>query len=311
MEFFRILMSTGDLINNRLDIAEEGFFSRIAKGGALERGAYYFLFSLLIIICVAVFMGVTYGCVRAIALFVKDGLFHNVADYLLIALFAILLIVTIGETIFDIRLLISIINDIRKTTKKMKSLPDISSAVDDIEKAKAILIEPESDALDDVVYDWYDWFDFWSSESYDVKKLIFKQDFSNSNSELERCAFMYEYVLSGKCTALEGEDGAYAMMKSDVRNKIIGGKTFEEVLDSQEAVRDAHPVLYEALVYINETIKRIEESNNEVLAEYAPVYRNHPNKERIIKDLYIRTECYALVQECWRKKRNTSNCGSN
>ena len=37
--------------------------------------------------------------------------------------------------------------------------------------------------------------------------------------ELEKCAVMYEYINSGKCIKLEGQEGAFGLMKSDVKRK--------------------------------------------------------------------------------------------
>ena len=274
-----------------------------ANNSVVIKCVYYILLTLITLIVFAETTGPLCFWIYFIIEIGKEGFRSN--GYLFTAF---LFFVLIGWAYISFRAWCIVIKaniDFRKIMKALNSFADDYSANNSLSKSKEILFKLEVNDLKELCSDWLDCIrDYWNSESYDVNKLDFKKAFPGGFIDLERCAVMYEYVLSGKCTSLEGNNGAYALMKSDVKNKRIDTKIEDELLESQEEVKDSHPVLYEALVYINNRIKRIQESNDEILNEYISRYGTQTPNERIIKGLYEKTECYAFVQECWKKKQD-------
>lgn len=270
-----------------------------AKESVLIRVMYGFLIYLFSLIAFAETWGLFIFWVYFLIEFWKDG-FNNLGDYLWILF---MIIVLIGWLLIIYGLWYNHIKFIKKYRKELKNTDSISYAhlADNaMSKAKAILLKQEVNDLKEVWNDWTSMMDYWNSESYDVKKMEFKKAWV-FNNELERCAVMYEYILFGKCTSLEGEKGAYELMKSDVKHKRIETELLSELFESPEQVRDTHPILYEALVYINDRKKSIPESNDEILNEYISRYGTQTPSAKIIKGLYEKTECYAFVQECRKK----------
>lgn len=66
-------------------------------------------------------------------------------------------------------------------------------------------------------------------------------------------ATFYEYLISGRCTTLEGADGAYNIFESECRaNQIIG--QLNKIVDSLEQIKESQYLIYSQLQSINSSL---------------------------------------------------------
>lgn len=71
----------------------------------------------------------------------------------------------------------------------------------------------------------------------------------------------YEYLMSGRCTSLEGANGAYNIYEAEVRaNTIID--QLNGVLESLEKVKENQYMIYQSIQRVNSNLYRLEDSMN-------------------------------------------------
>lgn len=110
-------------------------------------------------------------------------------------------------------------------------------------------------------------------KSYYAKDIIF---FKYRN--LVAISSFYEYFCSGRCTCLEGHEGAYNIFENELRQNIIIYK-LDEVIERLDKIEENQAMLYAAIKEgnrkadsickeINETVNKMEqiESNTSVIA---------------------------------------------
>ena len=70
-------------------------------------------------------------------------------------------------------------------------------------------------------------------------------------------AQFYEYMMSGRCSILEGHEGAYNIYENEIRQEIIITK-LDEAINLLKEIRDTQYLLLEALHACNDRLKSIE-----------------------------------------------------
>lgn len=74
----------------------------------------------------------------------------------------------------------------------------------------------------------------------------------------------YEYLLSGRCTSLEGADGAYNIYENEIRmNRVIS--QLDTVIASLEEIKQNQYMMYEELNSINESLDMLNSTMNQAL----------------------------------------------
>ena len=73
-------------------------------------------------------------------------------------------------------------------------------------------------------------------------------------------AMFYEYLSAGRCSSLEGADGAYNIYESELRSNIIISK-LSDIVESLEKIKDNQYMIYSA---INEANKRLDKMNRKM-----------------------------------------------
>jgi hypothetical protein len=76
-------------------------------------------------------------------------------------------------------------------------------------------------------------------------------------------ATFYEYLMSGRCDALEGRDGAYNLYETELRQNIIIGK-LDEAVNRLSEIRDTQYVLCKAIQESNRTSREIVNELSEI-----------------------------------------------
>lgn len=74
---------------------------------------------------------------------------------------------------------------------------------------------------------------------------------------------IYEYFMSGRCTELEGHEGAYNIFESELRQNIIINK-LNDVLNQLEQIKQNQYMIYQAICEANSHLAKIE-SNTEAI----------------------------------------------
>lgn len=74
----------------------------------------------------------------------------------------------------------------------------------------------------------------------------------------------YEYLMAGRCTKLEGMDGAYNLYESEVRaNRVI--ERLDTVIDSLERIKANQYMMYSAMCSIKGELKQLNDTMNSAL----------------------------------------------
>lgn len=77
-------------------------------------------------------------------------------------------------------------------------------------------------------------------------------------------AQIYEYYMSGRCTELEGHEGAYNIFESELRQNVIIAQ-LNDVLANLEEIRRTQYMIYDAICFANSQLAQIE-SNTAAIA---------------------------------------------
>lgn len=83
----------------------------------------------------------------------------------------------------------------------------------------------------------------------------------------------YEYLMSGRCTKLEGPDGAYNLYESEIRaNRVIA--QLDQVIDSLEQIKQNQYMMYSAMKQIGSELEQLNTTMSKALSA---VYRIESN----------------------------------
>lgn len=84
--------------------------------------------------------------------------------------------------------------------------------------------------------------------------------------ELPALTSIYEYLKIGRCTVLEGHEGAYNLYESELRSDLIVSK-LDTIIDSLEQIKQNQFLLYTELQSINQSIKSLERTMSDGLRD--------------------------------------------
>ncbi len=74
----------------------------------------------------------------------------------------------------------------------------------------------------------------------------------------------YEYLLAGRCTTLEGADGAYNLYESQIRQDMIIGK-LSQVIDKLDEIKENQYLIYSEIKSVNKSLGRMNDTMNSAL----------------------------------------------
>lgn len=89
---------------------------------------------------------------------------------------------------------------------------------------------------------------------------------------------IYEYLSSGRCSSLEGADGAYNLYEMELRQNIIIGQ-LSVIVDDLESIKDNQYILYQELKQANNALRKLS-CNNSKHTENMIEYYNHIENQR-------------------------------
>ena len=123
------------------------------------------------------------------------------------------------------------------------------------------------------------------------KNLIFEK-----YHNLVAVSSFYEYLSSGRCTCLEGHEGAYNIFEMEVRQNTIIRK-LDEVISKLDRIEQNQYLLYSAISTTNNVLRRMENGINESMqkldskmdAVVENTYISSYNSERILENERFRT----------------------
>ena len=69
-------------------------------------------------------------------------------------------------------------------------------------------------------------------------------------------AQIYEYIAAGRCSKLEGHEGAYNLYESELRQNIIIGK-LDQAIQVLEEIRDTQYMIYSAIQESNKLLQQV------------------------------------------------------
>lgn len=95
----------------------------------------------------------------------------------------------------------------------------------------------------------------------------------------------YEYLIAGRCTTLEGADGAYNIYENEIRaDRIIGQLT--QVIDKLDAIKDTQYMIYSELQTINKSLDHLNKTMDDALVSVQ-------NMEKDIANISANTDVIA------------------
>lgn len=110
-----------------------------------------------------------------------------------------------------------------------------------------------------------------NAASKETLKQIYNKDiiFPKYRSMVMICS-LYEYVCSGRCTALEGHEGAYNLLEMEIRlDKIV--TQLERVIQLLGTIRQNQYMLYSAIQDANRQSAKILESTEQITSQLQSV----------------------------------------
>lgn len=93
---------------------------------------------------------------------------------------------------------------------------------------------------------------------------------------------IYEYFMSGRCTELEGHEGAYNIFESELRQNVIISQ-LNDVLANLEEIKQTQYMIYDAICFANSQLAQIESNtaaiayNTSVTAENTAIIARYRN----------------------------------
>lgn len=95
----------------------------------------------------------------------------------------------------------------------------------------------------------------------------------------------YEYLMAGRCTVLEGHEGAYNIYENEIRaNMIIGQLT--QVINKLDEIKDTQYMIYTELRSVNQSLDRLNETMDKALVSIQ-------NMEKDIANISANTDLIA------------------
>jgi len=117
---------------------------------------------------------------------------------------------------------------------------------------------------------------------------------------------MYEYICAGRCTALEGSDGAYNILEMEIRlDRII--TQLDSVIANLERVQKNQFMLYTAISESNQQIAHIVESTNHVAIGIQSFHGEVHELDRRIAELQKTSEITAYQEAQAQKELRYMN----
>ena len=86
-------------------------------------------------------------------------------------------------------------------------------------------------------------------------------------------ATIYEYFDSGRCTLLEGHEGAYNMYENEVRLNVIISK-LSDILDDLETIKNNQIILYKSIKEGNNLSKTLCDNTEEIIQQNKEIAEN-------------------------------------
>ena len=75
---------------------------------------------------------------------------------------------------------------------------------------------------------------------------------------------LYEYLMAGRCSSLEGENGAYNIYEQESRADIIISE-LNKVIDCLEDIKSSQYMIYREIQDVNYNLKTLNKSMNDVI----------------------------------------------
>jgi hypothetical protein len=103
------------------------------------------------------------------------------------------------------------------------------------------------------------------AEEFLQKAICCKHQLYNLNIIFEKyrditaISTFYEYLMAGRCSSLEGANGAYNLYESELRANIIIGQ-LDNVIESLEKIKDNQHMIYSSIQNVNTSLRRLEDS---------------------------------------------------
>ncbi|MEE0110007.1 MAG: hypothetical protein UEP57_03830 [Oscillospiraceae bacterium] len=97
-------------------------------------------------------------------------------------------------------------------------------------------------------------------KAYEVRNKLYAYNVVfGKYRDLVALSTFYEYLLSGRCSSLEGTNGAYNLYETEIRANIIISK-LDRIIDSLEAIQNNQYMLYAKITEMNRSLHDLEES---------------------------------------------------
>lgn len=106
----------------------------------------------------------------------------------------------------------------------------------------------------------------------------------------------YEYLLTGRCSALEGADGAYNLYESEVRANLIIAK-LADVVQSLEEIKDNQYTAYSQLRSMNSSLDKLNARMNEANEALAGIKQTGETMSGYMQDVASNTAVIAYNAE--------------
>lgn len=102
-------------------------------------------------------------------------------------------------------------------------------------------------------------------------------------------ASIYEYLIAGRCSKLEGPDGAYNLFENELRQNIIISK-LDVVIDKLEEIKQNQFMIYQALSEINSNLEMLNSKMDDAIDSLE-------NIEKVAKNISKTTEDIKEISE--------------
>lgn len=90
----------------------------------------------------------------------------------------------------------------------------------------------------------------------------------------------YEYLMAGRCTTLEGHEGAYNIYESEVRSNMIIGQ-LTQVIEKLESISERQFIIYSEIKKVNSSLEQLNSTMNKALVS---IQKLEENVEQIAKN---------------------------
>lgn len=121
---------------------------------------------------------------------------------------------------------------------------------------------------------------------YDCRNSLYAYDivFGKYRNVVALSTF-YEYLMAGRCTTLEGADGAYNLYENQIRADMIIGQ-LSQVIEKLDDIKDTQYMIYSELQTVNRSLERLNSTMDKVLVSIQ-------NMEKDIANISANTDVIA------------------